>query len=142
MDKKAGEKIAPGHYVLTRDVKNPKPDRRSKDWNKLEMWPKGTQIYVRQTNVDTQIEFIESRWPTLHSVDSYSETYDGIAAALEPAKETYKRLLHRIHVRNTWWLLKRLVAMGKITFADIEQAANEEDASDNQPIATTSGEEV
>jgi len=140
MDKKAGPQIEQGHYVLTRDVKNPKPDRRSKEWNKLEMWPKGTQVYVRYTNINSQIEFIESRWPTLQSIDSYSEAYDVIAAALEPAKETYKRLLHRIGVHNTWWVLKRLVVMGKVTLADIEQAVNEEDASDNQPMATSDPE--
>jgi hypothetical protein len=140
MGKKAGKKIEPGHYELSCDVKNPKPDRRSKDWNKHERWPAGTKIYVRQTNIDNEIEFIDSRWPLLHSISTYSEAYDAIGAALKPVEETYRRLLHRLSVQNTYWLLKRLVIMGKITLADIEQASREEDTSDDQPMATSDPE--
>lgn len=37
--------LEPGVYILTEDVQNPKPDRRSKDWDKLPVWKKGTVLF-------------------------------------------------------------------------------------------------
>jgi hypothetical protein len=133
--------IEPGHYKLSRDVQNPKPDRRSKDWDKISSWPAGTLIYVRAQEYGSSIEFVQSRWPTLHSIGpGCSEQYEAIGAALVPVEETYKRLLHRLSVRDTYWLLKRLVTSGKVTLADIELAADEEDAADKLPV--TSADEI
>jgi hypothetical protein len=122
--------IKAGHYVLSRDVKNPKPDRRSKDWDKLATWPAGARVYVREVGNQigepaTVIEFTQSQWPSLHRIPPYqTEQYAAIAEALTPTDETFKGLLHRLDICDTYWILKALVRSGKISHADIEQAAN------------------
>jgi hypothetical protein len=44
--------LVPGLYILTKDVSNPKPDRRHTwDWRKWAVWEKGMKIVVRPVQV-------------------------------------------------------------------------------------------
>lgn len=123
--------IPGGHYQLARDVRNPHPDKRSKrSLRKVEFWKAGTRVFVRVHQKDSlvqqefsTIEFVNSRYPSLDAIGpGMEEQYEALRDALEPCTESFQAQLHRLEVTDTYWILRRLVLMGKLTHDDIEAA--------------------
>jgi hypothetical protein len=132
-------KIEPGIYKLTRNIPNPKPDRRSKEWSKQPELTPGTFI-VRSMGGDlsdlrTISKMGEKDWDKInepsHRGSEYSDLrfeqmWDTLIANLEPAPErltvyTFFRL-HDINPYNGDDVLAELIRSQKITYNDIKAA--------------------
>lgn len=121
--------LAPGTYVLTRDVDNPKPDRRHKyDWRALSTIPAGTeflavewtweiwdlepdiQARLQLKGPHTEIVMVGGRW-SHHKVrdhGQYQALYAALEAALVPVQESTSAMLTRLDVQSQFgkWLLE------------------------------------
>lgn len=127
--------LQPGTYQLTRDVENPKPDRRSRsDWRLQAVLEKGTR-FVATREVYGSVEvtalrrFGSYRDATPHFCE---EVFNAIVPYLERVADKPTDLLaRRGYVDGMRGLvLDRLFATGKITLADVESALNEIEAEE------------
>ena len=100
--------VQPGLYVLTREIENPKPDRRHKyDWRLSASWGKGTIFNIRSRPVGFAEEEIEipslsifkNRKATYQEIDylSHPELWALLLEALKrkpdpPKRETVKNM--------------------------------------------------
>ena len=117
-------------YVITRDVINPKADKRHKyDPTKWPVWKKGYRINVQERTYGErmgvliktmEISFVEARHYS-NSIDNSDERYNLLAAAAEPAEETLATLKKRLRF-NYSDILEQLLIDGDISVLDIEAA--------------------
>lgn len=142
------KQVTTGYYRLTADVKNPKPDRRSKRRKDCqEVWPAGTIVFVKDESAqrlkhlqeiagerlpeDTvvlplgQVRF-EDGTQVLFSFEGSSNNFpeerqgNPIFDAIEPAPKTLGQVLKQADWRAED-LLALLIDSGKITLDDVEQ---------------------
>lgn len=136
-------KLAPGSYMLSRDVVNPTPDRRHKhDWRMRPVWRAGMELVVREERAaplldeawlaslteehrraviarvnETHgllIEAVGDRWPSLHRIGEGNEAYAALAVAMVPiAEESLEAFLARIQCESA--LGRYLVESGRMT---------------------------
>jgi hypothetical protein len=126
-----------GMYVVTEDVKNPKPDRRAADRNfsAWVTWRKGQRVYVEE-----DAEFKGSF--RIYPVNYYAHLgvagragsehrhpgFDALVAALSPVEYTDKEWVD-IHVNAGNFVIAELLKQGKVTREDVLAAerATEDD---------------
>src|SRR5262245_5795098 len=113
---------------LVRDVTNPEPDRRSKDWHKLPTIPAGTRLIVRETR-DTYLS-INSNVPRAYAWQSdrspVGKAVLGNSEKREP--ESWYELANVTGCMDyADGLLEDLLAIGRITRADFEAVARYQD---------------
>ena len=155
--------IPAGTYKLSRDVQNPKPDRRcTRDWRKMPVWDKGSRFVVKEqrrmgdkhlaevtAGLDpdvvaelrakdryTVVELAGSRWPGSHRIGpGDEEQYAALAAALTPCEESLSQFMTRIDCESGF--VEWLVEKGAITRPDLERWWHRyqyvEDESDVEP---------
>ena len=123
-------------YELTKDVRNPEPDRRSKDWHKLPVIKAGTR-FVHRENVYRG----ERPYYTISMADRYGYIADRDALAalmLDNAREvppmTWKELaiLHDCDYGGAEYILKSLLKLGLIDgddFAAVAAMPEEDEAA-------------
>lgn len=119
---------------LSRDVPNPKPDRRHKhDSLALEKWKAGARFVVR---IDTSLSGRGIAYPVLRFQNNRYETFNqwsnpeafrAIVEALEPAEETLDSLLTREsygweHDQACAEVLRVFLAQGRVTLEDVRLA--------------------
>ncbi len=107
---------------LQADVKNPEPDRRSKDWHRQPVVPSGTRFLVNYT-IDG--------YATIRTADQYGWVADrsdlgrAIMANVERVEPTTWREF--AHVSDCDWgadsILRILVKLGRVGPADFEAVA-------------------
>ena len=126
--------LKPGLYRLTRDVKNPNPDRRSTHFSKLPMWPKGMRIVAYSRRAELDIPGVVEEADFLFRFNGYEQQgifmFAGrrepnpVFAALVEAMELEPRSLDSVlrHDPPLRSVLVRLLATKKITLDDIEGA--------------------
>jgi hypothetical protein len=122
-------------YQLTKDVKNPEPDRRKKSLDALPVWPAGTIVFHRQQRYPSpakddgtmvtllRLEFYGQRSHAgQHAVNEHWDAYKLIADAVgKPLEEDFDMLLFRLD-HSGRYLLEQLHTMGKVSLAEIEEA--------------------
>jgi hypothetical protein len=134
-----------GNYILTRDVTNPRSDKRKKyDWRDHAVWKQGTEFVVTETRrmIDFEGEQIPcvERWPSPRSGSSYRfdvrRPYDAddidafkLLVMIGSLQKVEAERLGDIFVgRNALFkdqsacLLAILFEKGKITLSDIRDA--------------------
>lgn len=138
-----------GYYKLTADVKNPRPDRRSKKRkDAAEVWKAGTVVYIRneapaifakaQTEAGERLPEdavpeplgiirFDDRTQVLYDLspqrdDKFPEQRqgNGILAVLEPAQKSLGQILEQADWTAAQ-LLGLLLDTGKITLADVDE---------------------
>ncbi len=121
------EELKPGMYVISKSVKNPKPDRRHADRNfaKKEIWEKGKRVCVTE---DYEIAgnfkiFQLSGWAhdgvNGRKNGSYNHPgFEDLVAVLTPVEWTSEEWV-RARVNNGNYILERLLDSKKITREDI-----------------------
>lgn len=133
------EDMKTGMHVVTEDVKNPKPDRRTADRNfsAWVMWKKGQRVYVEE-----DAEFKGSF--RIYPVNFYAHLgvagrkgsehrhpgFDALVAALSPVEYTHKEFVD-IHVNAGNFVIAELLKRGKITREDV-MAADQAVADDEE----------
>lgn len=115
-----------GHYVLSRDVENPRPDRRkARELRAKPVWSAGTRLYVRERGYTT-IEFEDDRYHASSGISLGDEAqFEALSAAMVPSPEPedYDGLFVRLWAKDCGSpILRQLFRDGKITLADIEAA--------------------
>lgn len=120
---------AEGFYNLTEDVRNPKPDRRSKRTESKPVWRKGERVYVSPPS-DTyrgKIEFRDgsSVFFDAEAAEAVALTYpwsvqgNVLLDKLTPAPPTVGQTLKRAWATPKQ-LIARAVDLGKLTLDDIK----------------------
>ena len=129
---------AKGFYRLTADVRNPKPDRRSKRTDSHPVWPKGTRVYVNPPSdrMRGHIDFDDGSRALFGEPEThYPEVSqgNGILDVLEPAPPTVGQTLKKAWSTPSQ-LLARAVDLGKLTLDDIKALDAEMEAWDDDLI--------
>lgn len=129
MGSRPAEALKPGLYRLTRDVTNPAPDRRSKEFAKLPIWRKGTRLvavfrrpdYIPGVPEDGGVDMVYLFGGYEHLGVSWKRPgFDELIAAMALEPRSLDSVLRNDpHLRG---VLRRLLAAGKITLDDIEAA--------------------
>ncbi|MFA6094173.1 MAG: hypothetical protein WC986_14640 [Elusimicrobiota bacterium] len=133
--------MRPGLYRLTRDVKNPAPDRRSTSFNKLAVWPKGMRVVavarfaeeggasVTECDADYLFRFgqFESNGVPVRIRPGpgpalLNPVFMLLAEAMELEPRSLDSVLRREPSLRQRQLLTRLLDAKKITLDDIEEA--------------------
>lgn len=127
-----------GYFKLTQDVKNPRPDRRSK--RRIEsavMWPAGTVVYIHDTRESEDgsprgyIRFTSGSQVMFDLAEKQHQQYpewvqgNGILACVEPAPRTLSMALKESYF-NAEQLLALLISSGKVTLLDIDAFKDDE----------------
>jgi hypothetical protein len=121
-----------GLYRLTKDVANPNGDRRVKhDWRRLPLIKAGTkfEVEVRTAEVEgtgkTRFYAVLARVGTykIASATLHEAVFKAVVEALEPAERT---LADYVRASSGETILKKLIANGKITLADVAEVVGEE----------------
>lgn len=122
--------ITPGTYVLTRDVGNPRPDRRvRRDWTKREVWEEGTVLiamdYTRVGGTPS-LSLVGDRLDILHRVDPWHDGYLPLVSALEPCEESLAAMFTRLDVDSgAQYLIRFLVETDRMTKEQFERTWSE-----------------
>lgn len=119
-----------GVYVLTRDVTNPGPDRRStRNWTCYPVWKSGgTYVATRRRYKDDPgFERIELQlWCNHDYMTSNTDGFAALVAALEPAPRTFRTVMFSINrtpnTDSAHVILQTLVLQGKVTLDDLDAA--------------------
>lgn len=118
----------PGTYRLTRDVSNPKPDRRAKrDWTKQVCWLAGTELLV--VDVSTPDDDAGPRYqlrcvgePVIYQLHAWNSAFALLLNASEPVEENLDSMCSRLHVAPALkYFLGYMVGSGQWTLADCEK---------------------
>jgi hypothetical protein len=133
-------KLAPGTYKLDATVVNPTPDRRSKyDWQKMPLWYSGMQFTVTVASTLTPSEVPADFDPAIFEfnlirptdgkyrgsavdtlpVNKASAVSDALLPHLVPVNVDPVEIFLREHDTET--VLRRLLASGKVTLADLNE---------------------
>jgi len=121
------------HVVeLTRDVANPHPDRRSKDWNKLATIPAGTRFIVKHLNADGY-SIIERNDRGVPWEATHQDLGRLILAASEPREPVTWREMAAIAGCGDYaeYILETLAKLKRLTLADFEAIRRDEDENPN-----------
>lgn len=127
----------PGWYKLTKDVTNPKPDRRSKQKNCIPVWGEGLhfKIEYNQEHVDRLVAAgLEVHAGTIHFMDRTQIHFDigekdrdgvftqgnGLLQASVPATDNLEILLCDIS-SSPADLIRAAVKTGKLTLNDVRE---------------------
>lgn len=115
-------------YRLTKDVMNPKPDRRSKDWHKREWWSEGERVLVdRKDDGRWEVLPCDYKWPTLHGLSSGREEdlprWMALAPALEETPAELSEVLSYNHIQALE-VLEELISSGAVTKAKVNEAVH------------------
>lgn len=107
--------------TLTRDITNPKPDRRMvRNFAALPVWKAGTRLMYR--NINGHISIDNSKM--YGSVSPRDPGFDALLEACEPAPRTLENILYRAgesrYVTGPGDILETMLAVGKLTLDDIE----------------------
>ena len=116
-----------GHYRLTQDVTNPKPDRRSKSYCDLKTWEKGWRVYVDDKGT---VYFYGSRYPRSERISFYEENkINAIAAAVEPIEEGLQGMMIRTDMQDhdLFRVVELLIQVGKVTVPEVEKIYKDDD---------------
>jgi len=110
--------LKPGTYKLTRDIKNPKPDRRVKeDWRAHPVWKAGTEFLVQPllhkerddepTSLCTKIVKVGHRWQHEYLGPANAAQYAALEAALEPCAASDDAFFTEHYIDSAFgrWLL-------------------------------------
>lgn len=96
--------MKPGQYVLSTNVMNPKPDRRSRyDWRLLEWWPKGMEFTIDEDRGLNRMTRIRQTWGRYDSQCLYIESpenrtqVDALLDKLVPAERSGARDLKALY---------------------------------------------
>lgn len=120
--------------VLTANVTNPKPDRRSKyDWRDFPVLKKGTKFTIVEEETEIEIpglgtrpytfKIIELTGRASYSVHQKHPLYDLLMAALEPvANKDFAAFEALVEDCDTERLLIVLFKAGKLTLDDVQEA--------------------
>src|SRR5262245_28898380 len=113
------------NYVieLVRDVKNPEPDRRSKDWTKLTIVPAGTRLIVSPKRDNyVAIENNTKGWPWTTTHSPLGKVVLANAERREP-ESWYELAIVEGCITYAGSILEDLLKIGRITRADFEAVA-------------------
>ena len=136
-----------GLYELAEDVSNPKPDRRSSDWDKQEVWQKGTRFLVRENKRyindgvfrnSPQIRKVTGRYYRSNIDPWDTEQWNALVGGFKPcADEDVDTVWAESdrHYDNHLHIMQRLVDMGKITLNDLREAIAFEDPVEEEAKA-------
>lgn len=135
----------PGIYIITRDVENPRGDKRvRREFKRDPVWPKGTRLIVKEWSTsDPDCTRLEAYPLGRYSTDGFMLDYyertgeaeraqvdallaPGVLELEPPSLES--ALAIRGDLRRYDVLLDRLIAMGKITIADVLAAIDGNEA--------------
>ena len=111
-----------GVYVLTDDVKNTKSDKRSKHFEHLPVWKKGTVIVAREV-MKTQILRCPKLYGSIVLYESDKDHWGPLVEKMVPAEENIVTLM--LHPDCETWIdsnmmLAVLLKSGKINMQDIK----------------------
>lgn len=160
----AAIQLKPGTYTLTRDVRNPRPDRRHKDdWSKWPIWEAGTEFLVskrsrglpvddpdiatetreilRARDAYYTIRMVGVRFSVLYEVGpGNAEQYAALVEALEPCGESVDALFERLDARTDYFA-RWLVESGRLDRETFERvwAAYQEDGGRTAAEGLTPG---
>lgn len=125
------EDLKPGMYEISKDVVNPKADRRKsdRDFASQKEWLKGKRVCVTKEASDSPLHpdrFTICRpggYTHLGVTGRNGGTYnhpgfDALIAALRPVEWTDHEWVE-VHINNGNWILELLLKSGKITRDDI-----------------------
>jgi hypothetical protein len=140
--------LAPGLYVTTRAVKNPKPDRRVRDtsdrWAQVPEIREGTffrvyEVYYRgDSGAPTRL--IENLHGQFHADLALESTEPPpvlplLLAALEPHPPTLASVMRDRGYYYADRLLEKLIECGRVSLADVETACDLIDDDDDREAA-------
>ena len=120
-------------YIITRDVTNPKPDRRmTRQLDAAKTWVRGTRLLCR-----ARVGYVRLECEDLYgSVGEHDPGFDLLVAALEPAPRSFATVLYE--AKHGPWavssreILSTLMDQGKISLQDVEQAIAAHEASQGE----------
>jgi hypothetical protein len=107
--------------VLTRDVANPKPDRRKvRSFEALPTWPKGSTILYK--GKAGHVPHVEAKgWYGI--INGYDAGFDDLIEACEPAPRSLANILWAAHeglaCTSAHDVLESLIEMHRITLDDV-----------------------
>ncbi len=143
-------------FVLMEDVKNPKPDRRSKDWTAQQVWKKGDVFYIRQLDHGA-VRVDKGGFGSVHNIYDCPDKLrcEALLKQLGPLGDselTVNRVIHELDAGHegpvATQILEGLVKAGKISFEDMrqawlaeEEAFNKQYEADKAEAAKAAGEE-
>jgi len=158
--------LAEGIYVLTKDIPNPRPDRRQKDdWFAAPVWKTGWRFTLRKAPwakahaaVSTfELRCIENRYGSSVSVyagegeltfnalkENVDQALRALVDALKPSDNPRDALIWPFHERgdtmrdSAWIVVEQLHKAGRVTPDDVRAALK---ASDDEYDAAAAAEE-
>jgi hypothetical protein len=130
LDDTALKNLKPGFYVLTQDVENPRPDRRSDSLTAKPLFPAGSRFFVRSRDImldDEKVgetKVVESFGGSLIMDNNQGAPQaEAIAPYLEPAPDTLgQHCRENIGFCDTGMLLAQLVENGIVTIPMVDAA--------------------
>ena len=113
-------------YRLTRDVRNPAPDRRyTRHWTAAPVWQKGLRVVASIRPEPRNIARVTAKG-FYDNLGPGSDGWAELVEALEPAPRTFESIMFGINqspsMDYAYSLLNELVRQGKLTLDDIETA--------------------
>ena len=133
--------MKPGQYILSRDVQNPRPDRRARyDWRLQETWRRGQEFTIdedRALNRMTRIRLTWGRWDSqclyIEAVETRTQVdalLDGLVPAERSGSRDLKALFSSRHEGDGsgFAVLAKLLDTRVIDVTQIEAALNMIDA--------------
>lgn len=123
--------LTKGLYVLSDEVKNPKPDRRtSRDFERATAWPRGLRIYYKPARDGMVGELRCNEYTYRGNINCHTDNkkvWEALMAKMVPAPDTLGNLFAERKGASSdvdaEYLLAMLVDAGKITVADVRAQA-------------------
>jgi hypothetical protein len=129
--------MKPGTYILTRNVENPKPDRRQRhDWRAKVTWEAGVKFAVAEYQPPvgkTSALLMRPARGGGSAVYAHENSFKVLAEALSPVEETVVDWLRRESVNpplEALSILGKLAERGKISLVDVQEISKELEAED------------
>lgn len=134
-----------GLYVLSDEVKSPKPDRRtSRDFERATAWPKGLRVYYKPARDGMVAELRCNEWCYRGTINCHTDNkkvWETLMSKMVPAPDTLGNLFAERKGASSdvdaEYILAMLVEGGKLTVADVRAAADryyEMDEENSDPI--------
>lgn len=117
--------LTEGFYYLTKDLENPKPDRRSKRMDSVVVWPKGSRVFVKppRDGMVGQVEWRDGSVSYYGRVDAdpiYGAANE-VVKHLEPAPPTVGQFVKKAN-STPMQMLAYFLGTGELSFNDLKRA--------------------
>ncbi len=106
-------------FVLQRDVANPRPDRRTTDWNRLPVWEKGSRICCHTTSSGGVLLHRSGGYSHMGIRSHEGKAFNALVDAMFQVLPTAAEHLAFRHFGNGSLLLDDMLEQGLLTYGHL-----------------------